>query len=189
MALTRVALLVLASLTASLAMADQPPDLARSAYHLLPGDVLDISVWKETDLHQEVIVRPDGGLSFPLVGEIDTTGKSVAEVRDILVDRLKRYIPTPVVTVALKAIAGYRIYVLGRVNKPGEFPLVSAIDVMQAISLAGGTTPFAALNDIVILHRQNGLQQAIHFHYSDVERGHDLSQNILLQNGDTVVVP
>jgi polysaccharide export outer membrane protein len=169
--------------------ADPPSAAARPPYHLLPGDVLDISVWKETDLHQEVIVRPDGGLSFPLVGEIDTTGKSVADVRDTLVERLKRYIPTPAVTVALKTINGNRVYVLGRVNHPGEFPMLSAIDVMQAISLAGGTTPFAALNDIVILHRQNGVQQAIHFHYTDVERGHDLSQNILLQSGDTVVVP
>jgi polysaccharide export outer membrane protein len=98
-------------------------------------------------------------------------------------------VPSPVVTVAVKAIGGNRIYVLGRVNHAGEFPFSNSLDVMQAISLAGGATPFAALNDIVILRRQNGRQQAFNFHYSDVARGRNLSQNIQLQSGDTVVVP
>jgi len=159
------------------------------AYHLQPGDVIDVSVWKETDLQHEILIRPDGGFTFPLAGEIDTTGKTVEDVRLTLVERLKRYVPTPVVTVAVKSIGGNRIYVLGKVNRAGEFPFSSALDVMQAISLAGGTTSFAALNDIVILRRQNGQQQAFHFHYSDVARGRDLSQNIQLQSGDTVVVP
>lgn len=188
MVVHRCILLAVLSLASASVLAD-PPASAHFVYHLLPGDLLDISVWKEPDLHQEVIVRPDGGLSFPLVGEVDTTGKSVAEVRDVLVERLKRYIPTPVVTVALKAIGGNVVYVLGKVNHPGEFPMVKAVDVMQALALAGGTTPFAALNDIVILQRQNGQERAIHFHYSDVERGHNLSQNIVLESGDTVVVP
>jgi polysaccharide export outer membrane protein len=107
----------------------------------------------------------------------------------VLVERLKRYIPNPVVTVAVKLIGGNRIYVVGRVNHAGDFPLSTPLDVMQAIALAGGTTPFAAINDIVILRRQNGEQQALHFHYSDVARGRDLSQNVLLEGGDTVVVP
>jgi polysaccharide biosynthesis/export protein len=94
-----------------------------------------------------------------------------------------------VVTVAVKVVGGNRIYVLGRVNHAGEFTFNRAIDVMQAISLAGGTTPFAALNDIVILHRHNGQQQAFKFHYPDVARGRELSQNIELESGDTVVVP
>jgi polysaccharide export outer membrane protein len=136
-----------------------------------------------------VLIRPDGGFSFPLAGDVDAVGKTVEEIRTILVDRLKRFIPNPVVTVAVKQIGGNRIYVVGRVNHAGDFPLSSPLDVMQAIALAGGATPFAAINDIVILRRQNGAQQAIHFHYSDVARGRDLSQNVLLQGGDTVVVP
>ena len=159
------------------------------AYHLQPGDVVDVSVWKETDLTKDVLVRPDGGLTFPLAGEVDARGKTVEEVRAILADRLQKYIPMPVVTVALKAIGGNRIYVLGKVNKAGEFPFSSPLDVMQAISLAGGTTPYAAVNDIVILRRQNGRQQSFSFHYSDVARGHSLPQNIQLESGDTVVVP
>jgi polysaccharide export outer membrane protein len=158
-------------------------------YHLQPGDVIDVSVWKETDLQKEVLIRPDGGFTFPLAGEVDARGKSVENVRSILADRLQKYVPTPVVTVAVKSIGGNRVYVLGKVNRAGDFPLNSTLDVMQAISLAGGTTPYAAVNDIVILRRQNGLQQAFTFKYSDVARGRNLSQNIQLESGDTVVVP
>jgi polysaccharide biosynthesis/export protein len=176
-------------------VADEPKVGAKAAgvtlpnYHLQPGDVITVSVWKETDLQTDVLLRPDGGFSFPLAGEVEAVGKTVDEVRLILVDRLKRYIPNPVVTVAVKVIGGNRIFVVGRVNKAGDFPLSSPLDVMQAIALAGGTTPFAAINDIVILRRQNGEQQALHFHYSDVARGKELAQNVLLQTGDTVVVP
>jgi polysaccharide export outer membrane protein len=167
----------------------QPPGVALPGYHLQPGDVITVSVWKETDLQSEVLVRPDGGFSFPLAGEVEAVGKTVDEIRSVLVDRLKRYIPNPVVTVAVKLIGGNRVYVVGRVNHAGDFPLSSPLDVMQAIALAGGMTPFAAINDIVILRRHNGQQEALHFHYSDVARGRDLSQNVLLQTGDTVVVP
>ena len=159
------------------------------AYHLQAADVLEISVWKETALQREVLVRPDGSFSFPLAGEIDARGKTVENVRTLLVDRLQKYIPSPAVSVAVKQIGGNRIYVLGRVNRPGDFPLNNPIDVMQAISLAGGVTPYAAINDIVILRRQNGLQQSHRFRYSDIARGRYLEQNIQLQSGDTVVVP
>lgn len=160
-----------------------------ATYHLQPGDVLDVSVWKETDLQKEILIRPDGGFNFPLAGEVDAAGKSIEDVRAVLTERLKKYVPDPVVTVAVKLIGGNKIYVLGRVNHPGEFPFSTPLDVMQAISLAGGATPFAALNDIVILRRHNGRQEAFSFHYSDVARGRDLAQNIQLQSGDTVVVP
>jgi polysaccharide export outer membrane protein len=167
----------------------KPAGVNLPSYRLQPGDVITVSVWKETELQAEVLVRPDGGFSFPLAGDVDAVGKTVEDIRLVLVDRLKRYIPSPVVTVAVKLIGGNRIYVVGRVNHAGDFPLSSPLDVMQAIALAGGTTPFASINDIVILRRQNGEQQAIHFHYSDVARGRGLSQNVLLQGGDTVVVP
>lgn len=166
-----------------------PAGVALPGYRLQPGDIITVSVWKETDLQTEVLIRPDGGFSFALAGEVDAVGKTVEEIRTTLVERLKRFIPSPVVTVALKQIGGNRIYVVGRVNHAGDFPLSSPLDVMQAIALAGGMTPFAAINDIVILRRHNGEQQALHFHYSDVARGRDLSQNVLLQTGDTVVVP
>ena len=166
-----------------------PSSATTAGYRLQPGDLITVSVWKEQDLQSDVLVRPDGGFSFPLAGEVDAVGKTVEEIRLVLVERLKRYIPTPVVTVAVKQIGGNRVYVVGRVNHAGDFPLSSPLDVMQAIALAGGTTPFASINDIVILRRQNGEQKALHFHYSDVARGRELSQNVLLQSGDTVVVP
>ncbi len=166
-----------------------PADSVSDEYTVQPGDVLTITVWKEQDLTGDVLVRPDGGLSFPLVGDLSASGKTVSALRKEVVTRLQRYLPNPVVTVAVKQIGGNAIYVVGKVQHPGEFPFGRAVDVMQALSLAGGATPFASLNSIVILRRENGRQQAIHFRYSQVARGKDLSQNILLQSGDTVVVP
>jgi polysaccharide export outer membrane protein len=193
---TRVSLAVLllalvAFAGASLSIrADEAGQAAADRYRVQPGDVLEISVWKEKDLQAEVLIRPDGGMSFPLAGDITATGKSIEELRGDIAARLKSYIPDPVVTVAVKQIGGNHIYVLGKVNRAGEFPFSRPVDVMQALSLAGGTTPYAALNDIVILRRQNADRvEAIHFHYSDVARGKELSQNVLLRSGDTVVVP
>jgi polysaccharide export outer membrane protein len=162
---------------------------SRPPYRLQPGDVVAVSVWKEQDLQREVLVRPDGALSFPLAGEVNVDGKTIEELRVALVERLKRYVPDPVVTVSVKEIGGNRVYVLGKVARPGEFPFSSPVDVMQALSLAGGATPYAEVNDIVILRRDNGGLQALHFRYGDVERGKNLQQNFLLQSGDTVVVP
>jgi polysaccharide export outer membrane protein len=167
----------------------EPPGATLPGYRLQPGDLITVSVWKEVDLQSEVLVRPDGGFSFPLAGEVDAVGKTVEDIRAILAERLKRYIPNPVVTVAIKTIGGNRIFVVGKVIHAGDFPFSSPLDVMQAIALAGGTTPYAAINDIVILRRQNGQQEALHFHYSDVARGRELAQNIQLLSGDTVVVP
>jgi polysaccharide export outer membrane protein len=158
-------------------------------YLIQPGDVLVVSVWKETDLQSEVLVRPDGGLSLPLAGEFDAAGHSIEELRGAIAKKLDKYVPNAVVTVSVKQIGGNRIYVIGKVNRPGEFMFSRPIDVMQALSLAGGTTSFAALNDIQILRRESGKQQSIAFRYGDVENGRKLDQNILLRSGDTVVVP
>jgi polysaccharide export outer membrane protein len=169
--------------------ADVAATSSRAAYRLQPGDLVTVSVWKEEDLQREVLVRPDGALTFPLAGEIDVDGRTVEELQKLLVERLRKFVPDPVVTVAVKAIGGNRVYVIGKVNRPGEFAFSSPLDVMQALSLAGGATPFAQVNDIVILRRDNGAQRAMPFRYGDVERGKNLQQNFLLQSGDTVVVP
>lgn len=179
-----IAGLLACALLASMALADTPV-----AYRIQPGDVLVVSVWKETDLTNEVLVRPDGGISFPLVGGLQAAGRNVDELRAAMEERLRKFIPDPSVTVAVKLIGGNRIYVLGKVNRPGEFPFSQPIDVMQALSLAGGANSFAALDDIRVLRRESGKQTALRFRYSDVERGRDLEQNILLRSGDTVVVP
>jgi polysaccharide export outer membrane protein len=162
---------------------------ASPAYRLQPGDVLQIVVWKETELAAEVLIRPDGGISFALAGDLMAAGLTVDELRAAIESRLRRLVPDAVVTVAPKALLGNRIYVIGKVAKPGDFPLGRPIDVMQALSLAGGATPFADTDAIRVLRREGGAERAIPFRYSDVERGRNLEQNIVLQSGDTVVVP
>jgi len=163
--------------------------LARGGYSLQPGDVLEISVWKEPDLQREVLVRPDGGISFPLVGNIKTKNNSVQGVNKEITARLAKYIPDPVVTVSLKQMLGNRVYVVGKVLKPGEFLVNRNIDVMQALSMAGGLNPFAAGDEIKILRRVGGVQKSIPFRYEGVVNGKDLAQNIVLKPGDVVVVP
>jgi polysaccharide export outer membrane protein len=188
---TRLVASLLAGLLFSFAASGaEPARPLPPPYLLQPGDVLQVSVWKEQDLQADLLVRPDGRVSFPLIGDVPAAGKSIEELRQEFIERLKPYVPKPVVTVAVRQIGGNRIYLVGKVNRPGEYPFVRSLDVMQALSLAGGTTSYAALNDIVILRRENGGEpEAIRFRYPEVERGKDLSQNILLRSGDTVVVP
>jgi polysaccharide export outer membrane protein len=158
-------------------------------YQVQPGDILQITVWKEEDLQREVLVRPDGGISFPLAGDVAAAGRTVDQVQEELAAKIESYIPEPVVTVAVKQVVGNRVYVVGRVNKPGEIIMGHELTVMQALSLAGGVTPFAALNKVHVLRRDQGVERSIPFRYGDIEKGRSLSQNIVLQNGDVVVVP
>lgn len=158
-------------------------------YQIKPGDVLGISVWGEEQLQGIALVTPDGGFSFPLVGHLNARGKTAEEVQQIVSDRLRNFVSDPVVTVSLQEINGNTIYVIGQVNNPGEFVMKRSVDVMQALSIAGGTTTFAQLNDILILRRQAGGQVALQFRYSDIIRRRNLEQNIQLQSGDVVVVP
>jgi polysaccharide biosynthesis/export protein len=160
-----------------------------SGYKLQPGDVLQVVVWKETDLQSDVLIRPDGGISFALAGDMQAAGRTTDELRAELESRVRRLVPDAVVTVQVKAASGNRVFVIGKVNHPGDFALIRPIDVMQALSLAGGATPFADTNGIRVLHRDGPHQTSVRFRYSDVARGRHLEQNILLQSGDTVVVP
>jgi polysaccharide export outer membrane protein len=162
----------------------------RDPYRINPGDVLQISVWKEQDLQRDLLVNPDGHFAFPLAGDMIAEGKTVEQLRVELVEKLSRFIPDVVVTVAAMQLNGNKIYILGQVARPGDFVMTRTADVMQAIGTAGGPTPFAKLDEIKILRRGNdGSQIAIPFKYSDVREGRKLEQNILLRAGDTVVVP
>jgi polysaccharide export outer membrane protein len=158
-------------------------------YLLGPEDVVSISVWKDEHLTKEVVVRPDGMVSFPLVGDVAAAGRTVEDLRVDIAKRLSRFIPNAHVSVSLTKILSYRIYVLGRVTKPGEFMVGHHTDVLQALSMAGGLTPFAAENDIKIMRRIDGDEQVFEFRYGDAKKGKDLKQNILLQRGDVVMVP
>jgi polysaccharide biosynthesis/export protein len=181
-----------AALLAPIAPAQEERDTGRAdtrSYLVQPGDLLHVQVWKEEGLDQEVLVRPDGGFSFPLAGDINAVGKTVEELRAEITDRLSRLIPGLVVTVSVREINGNKVYVLGQVNNPGEFVMNPRIDVMQALSIAGGTTAFASTNDIFVLRREDGRQVALPFQLNDIVRRRNLEQNILLESGDVVVVP
>jgi len=167
----------------------QVPGIDPSSYRVGAEDVLEISVWREDTLKKEVLVRPDGGISYPLIGEVQAAGRTVLEIRDDVAKRLEKFIPDPVVSVAILKSASQRIYVIGRVNKPGEFPVGRHVDVLQALSMAGGLTPFADGNEIRILRRDGDQQVVIPFEYGRVVRGQKLDQNILLRGGDVIVVP
>jgi polysaccharide export outer membrane protein len=160
-----------------------------AAYTVQPGDVLKVSVWKEPQLQDPILIRPDGGFSFPLVGEVDGRGKTVAQLQAIMTQRLSKYISDPVVSVAVTEIHGNKVYVIGQVVKPGDFVVNPRVDVVQALSMAGGMTAFASLSNIIILRRSGPTQTVLHFDYTDVAKGKKLEENIPLQSGDVVVVP
>ena len=170
--------------------ATAPPAAAVAGYRLQPGDVIDISVWKEDELRREALVRSDGGISFPLAGDLVVAGLTPAELQAELEARLRGFIPDVTVSVAVLAINGNQVYVVGKVNRPGVYKFERPVDVMQALSLAGGATEFAGVDDIRILRRgADGAQQTFEFEYSSVARGRQLEQNIVLQSGDTLIVP
>lgn len=158
-------------------------------YRIGPEDVLHISVWKEKDLDREVLVRPDGGVSFPLVGDLQVSGRTPVEVQDEIRARLQRFVPDAEVTVSVDKVSGYTVFVLGEVNKPGQFTLGRYVDVVQALTLAGGTTPYASERTIQVLRRQDGQEVTYKFDFRDIKRGRNLEQNIILRSGDVVVVP
>jgi polysaccharide biosynthesis/export protein len=163
----------------------QPP----TEYLIGPEDVLEISVWKEEGLEREVLVRPDGKLSFPLAGDVQAAGRTPEQVQTEITERIQRYIPDPVVTVTVKAIGGNKVYVIGEVKNPGSYVIGRYVDVIQALTLAGGLTPFARENSIKVLRREGTREIVVSFEYAEVKKGRRLEQNIFLRGGDVVVVP
>jgi len=158
-------------------------------YEISPEDVLEISVWKEESLQREVLVRPDGWLTFPLAGNVRASGRTALELQGEITNRLRKYIPDPVVTVSVKKIVGNKIYVIGQVKKPGPIIAGRYLDVLQALSLAGGLTPYASENNIKIIRKRKGEERVFLFRYGDVKNGKSMKQNIMLKSGDVVVVP
>ncbi|MBW2661625.1 MAG: polysaccharide biosynthesis/export family protein [Deltaproteobacteria bacterium] len=162
---------------------------AEDTYLLGPEDLLEISVWKDTELTREIIVQPDGYFSFPLAGQILAGGRSIAAIQKELNQKLSSYVPDPTVTVLLRKVQSYAVYVVGKVNRPGHFVLGRKVNVMQALSMAGGLTPFASSGNILILREGAEKQEKYQFDYDDIANGKNLDQNIDLKSGDVVVVP
>lgn len=166
-----------------------------TGYRINGGDLLHISVYGEQNLDKDVPVQPDGGIAFPLVGNINARGMTLKELQGKIAANLResQYFPNLTdneVTVSMVKATGNSVSVVGQVKAPGTFAYDTQLDVMQALSLAGGLTPFASKSKIKILRRdQAGTQTAILFDYSEVEDGEQLDKNILLRGGDVVVVP
>lgn len=171
------------------APSNEPRSRGGEGYGLQPGDIISVSVWQDPALNQLVMVRPDGGISFPLAGDLQAQGRTVSELTGDLAKRLSTYIPDAVVTVSLQEIPGNRIYILGRVNKPGDFVIARDVTIMQALAMAGGLTPFANESQIKVLRYENGRQRTLPFNYKQVEQGRHLEQDVLLQAGDVIVIP
>jgi len=158
-------------------------------YQLGPEDIIEISVWKEPDLTKQIAIRPDGKISYPLIGEIQAAGNTVKQLREEISKHLEKYVTDAQVTVILLKAQHYKVYVVGKVNKPGEFVVGRPANVMQALAMAGGLTPFASPSQIVILRRVGDTEQTLPFDYKAVSRGQFLEQNVTLLPGDVVVVP
>lgn len=158
-------------------------------YLIGPGDVLDISVWKDETLTRQVVVLPDGRISFPLIGEVIASGKTVAQLKKEIAEKLSAFVPDVTLLFEVKQVNSMLIYVIGRVNNPGRFLLNVNVDVLQALSMGGGLTPFAKRDKIKIFRKEGDKTQIFKFHYDDVVEGKNLEQNIILKRGDVVVVP
>lgn len=187
------ALAFLAWLPLTLIAAESGSDAAKEVtpdYRISAEDVLEVSVWKEPDLTRQVIVRPDGGFSFPLIGDVQAAGLTTSELETALRTRLATFIPDAVVTISVMELKGLRIYVTGKVRSPGQFEVGRYVDVLQAITLAGGFTPFAKTKKVQIIRRDaEGRETIFDFNYDEVERGRNLQQNIRLEADDVVLVP
>ncbi|MEK0086037.1 polysaccharide biosynthesis/export family protein [Benzoatithermus flavus] len=163
---------------------------AAGAYRLNPGDVIRLSVWKEESLTREATVQPDGSVSFPLAGQVPAAGRTAAELENEVRNRIARYVADPVVTIELLDARGNRVYVLGEVQKPGQFQLDRPTSLVQALALAGGLTPFAARKSIRLLRRdEKGVEQVTILDLDRVTKDTSAAGNLVLQAGDTIIVP
>lgn len=163
--------------------------IAEEAYRLHHGDAVFISVWGEETLNKEVRVLPDGSVTFPLAGRVDVANATTSEAEKRIADKLKVYLADPQVTVVVTNVEGNRAYVIGKVLKTGAIPLTGPTTVLQALSLAGGFDKFANLSNIKVLRNVSGKQTATAVNYDKLIQGDSLGSNVLLQPGDTILVP
>jgi polysaccharide export outer membrane protein len=159
-----------------------------SQYAIGSADVIRINVWKNTDLSQTLTVDPDGFVSVPLLGDVHVAGMTTNQLAGFLASKLKSFVVSPQVTVSVVDIRSRQVYVMGQVGKAGSYPLITPITVLQLIAQAGGLNTFAKRKDIYVLRAKNGTTEKLPFNYVRVTHG-DAKENIVLQPGDTVIVP
>ena len=163
------------------------PQSASSQFQLGPSDVIHVNVWKNVELSQTVTVGPDGFVSLPLLGDVHVAGMTANELGLALATKLNSFVVSPQVTVSVVDIRSRQVFVLGQVAKPGGYSLITPVNVLQLIALAGGLSNFANKKEITVLRPKEGGTQKITFNYNNAVRG-DSKQNIDLRPGDTVVV-
>ena len=158
-------------------------------YVIGPQDVVDINVWKEPELTRSVPVRPDGKISMPLLNDVQAAGLTPTQLALHITESLRKFVTDPQVTVIVTQINSQRVYILGEVNRAGAYPLLPDMTVLQALSSAGGFTPFANLKKIYVLRTESGKQNKFPFNYKEVVNNKAPDQNIVMRAGDTIVVP
>jgi polysaccharide export outer membrane protein len=162
----------------------------RKAYIIGSGDMLEIVTWKEPDFSRpEVLVRTDGKITFPLLGDLPAAGKTPVQLKQELEKRLKEFVDNPFVTVTLITPASKKFYILGEVMETGEYPLIKNLTVLQAFALAGGFTEWASKSEIILLRRVNGKDQRLVINYKRIVQGKELDKNLTLEADDTIIVP
>lgn len=171
----------------TLPVAQQPQD-PQPEYVVGQGDVLHINVWKEAEISQTVVVRPDGNISLPLVNEITVAGLTPPQIQQLIAEKLKAILTNPQVTVTVVEVRSKMVYITGEVVKPGAYPVPTPLNVLQLIARAGGLSQWANRKNIYVL-RGGDKKNRLHFNYKEVVQGKRSEQNIILQPGDTVVVP
>ena len=159
-------------------------------YRISAGDILDITTWKEPDLsREEVRVRTDGKISFPLLNDVQAAGLTPLEMKRNMEEGLKNYVSSPFVTITISAPESQKIYVLGEVIRTGEYPLTKNLTVLHAFALAGGFTEWASKKEIILLRNEDGKDKIYRINYKEIAKGEDLNQNIQLKADDTIIVP
>lgn len=161
-----------------------------TSYLLRHGDVLTVSVWKEEALRMEVRVLPDGSITFPLAGRVEVAGLTTPQAEERIASKIKKFIPEAAVTVAVTGVDGSRVYVLGKVAQPGPVTLISpSTTVLQVLSQVRGLDRFADGNAIRVLRQTSSGPTVLPVRYDDLIRGNSLETNVVLQPGDTILVP
>lgn len=158
-------------------------------YKVGPEDVLQIHVWSDEQLSPQVVVRPDGKISLPLVGEIVCAGRSVEEIRLEIERKIKTYVPDAPVSVMVLQVNSPKVYIIGKVNSPGMYIMGHHMSLTQALALAQGFNPFAETDSVLLIRGSGTNQITYQYDYDDLARGRDLMQNVQLMPGDTIVVP
>jgi polysaccharide export outer membrane protein len=159
-------------------------------YIIGAGDLMEIVTWKEPDFSREdIFVRLDGKITFPLLGDLQAAGKTPTQLKNDIQERLKEYITGPEVTITIRSMASKRYYILGEVEKTGEYPLVKNLTVLQAFAVAGGFSEWASKKEIILVRRSNEKDEMIRINYKEIIKGKNIEQNVKVKADDTIIVP